>query len=168
MQSFVKLAFGGNLAGRFSVPYETRFFRFGDQLLPCYPLPFRFWRVYAILAIVLAAAYSVSGAAQKDSGKDSDQVYVAGGDVKPPKVIHYVEPAFSPSSQDAYVEGVVRIAAIVNLDGAPAELQVTKGLNEQEDKLAIEALKQWRFKPGTKNERPVRVKINVEINFHLL
>jgi protein TonB len=129
-------------------------------------------RAAAIFAIVLGVAYSLSAAeqsqAQNNSAKDSDQVYVAGGDVKPPRVIHYVEPASSPSSQDAYVEGVVRISAIVNLDGAPAELQVTKGLNAEEDKLAIEALKQWRFKPGTKNERPVRVKINVEINFHLL
>ncbi len=100
--------------------------------------------------------------------KDSSAVYVAGGDVKPPKVIHYVEPAFSPSSQEAYVEGVVRIAAVVNLDGLPSNLEVTKGLNADEDKLAVEALKQWRFKPGTKNDRPVRVKINVEINFHLL
>jgi TonB family protein len=114
------------------------------------------------------SAQKNSSDSSKDSSKDSSEVYVAGGDVKPPKVIHYVEPEFSPSSQEAYVEGVVRIAAIVNLDGVPGDLQVTKGLNAEEDKLAVEALKQWRFKPGTKNDRPVRVKINVEINFHLL
>jgi len=99
---------------------------------------------------------------------DSTDIYVAGGDVKPPKVIHYVEPDFSPSSQEAFVEGVVKIAAVVNLDGIPADLHVTKGLNADEDKLAVEALKQWRFKPGTKKDQPVRVRINVEINFHLL
>ncbi len=86
--------------------------------------------------------------------------------MKPPKVIHYVEP--DPSSQDAYVEGVVRISAVVNLDGTPSDLKVVKGLNAEEDKLATEALKQWRFRPGSKNEKPVRVRINVEINFHLL
>ncbi len=104
---------------------------------------------------------------QKDtSAKDATEIYAVGGDVKPPKIVHYVEP--DPSSQDAYVEGIVKLAAVINLDGVPSDLKVIKGLNDEEDKLALEALKQWRFSPGTKNGRPVRVKISVEINFHLL
>lgn len=98
--------------------------------------------------------------------QDSSEIYVVGGDVKPPKITHYVEP--DPSSQDAYVEGVVRISAVVNLDGTPSEMKVLKGLNDQEDKLALAALKEWRFKPGSKKDKPVRVRINVEIAFHLL
>ncbi len=104
----------------------------------------------------------------KASDAKTDEVYIAGGDVKPPKVLHYVEPDFSASSQEAYVEGVVRLSAIVNLDGQPSDLKVIAGLNAEEDKTALAALQQWRFKPGTKNEKPVRVKITVEINFHLL
>ena len=115
---------------------------------------------YWCLLFILCAA----GLAQKD---DSD-IYVVGGDVKPPKVIHYVEPESSSSSQDAYVEGVVRISTVVNLDGLPSDLHVTKGLNSEEDRLAVEALKQWRFQPGTRKGQPVRVRINVEIEFHLL
>ena len=89
-----------------------------------------------------------------------------GGDVKPPKIVHYVEP--EPSDQDTYVEGIVRLSTVVDLQGVPTDLHVVKGLNDAEDKLAVEALKQWRFSPGTKAGRPVRVRINVEINFHLL
>lgn len=143
--------------------------------MPLYLFRFKNSRVAAVaFAAVFTLAAAKPGQQKSEQSqnaqtqKDSSEVYVVGGDVKPPKVIHYVEPEFSPSSQDAYVEGVVRIAAVVNLDGLPANLEVTKGLNAEEDKLAIEALKQWRFKPGTKNDRPVRVKINVEINFHLL
>ena len=103
---------------------------------------------------------------KSDSSTDSDVIYVVGGDVKPPKVIHYVEP--EPSAQETYVEGSVRLSAVVNLDGLPSDLQVVKGLNEEEDKLALAALRQWRFTPGTKSGRAVRVRIHVEINFHLL
>ena len=103
---------------------------------------------------------SVGGSESKDSG----EIYVAGGDVKPPKVIHYVE----PESSETYAEGVVRLSAVVNLDGLPSDMHVVKGLNAEEDRLALEALKQWRFKPGTKNDQPVKVRINVEIRFHLL
>ena len=101
---------------------------------------------------------------RKDPPKDS-QIYVVGGDVKPPTVIHYVEPG---STEGAFIEGVVRLSTVVETDGRPSDLQVTKSLNEEEDRLALEALKQWRFKPGTRNSEPVRVRIAVEIAFHLL
>lgn len=100
----------------------------------------------------------------KDAAKD-DRVYAVGGDVKAPSVIHSVEPE---SSEGSYVEGVVRISSVVNTDGVATDLHVTKSLTEAADRLALEALKQWRFKPGTKNSQPVRVRINVEIAFHLL
>jgi TonB family protein len=127
-------------------------------------------RSYYFSLILLLVSADVLAAPQKSDqpAKDSDVVYAVGGDVKPPKIIHYVEPAASDSSQDAYVEGLVRISAVVNLDGAPAELQVLKGLNADEDKLAVAALKQWRFQPGTRKGQAVRVRITVEIEFHLL
>lgn len=114
--------------------------------------------------VVLMLSARLVTARQKS--QDSSEIYVVGGDVKPPKIIHYVEP--DPSSQDAYVEGVVRISAVVNLDGTASDMKVLKGLNDEEDKLALAALKQWRFKPGSKSDKAVRVRINVEISFHLL
>ena len=110
------------------------------------------------------------GKDSKDSEKqDSDQtVYTPGGDVTSPKLIHYVEPKFSGSSNEAYVEGVVRISTVVNPTGLPTELQVVEGLNADEDKTAMDAVNQWRFAPGTKQGRPVHVKVTVQIEFHLL
>lgn len=103
-----------------------------------------------------------------DKGKDEDKVYVPGGDVKPPKLTHYVEPEFSSSSSEAFVDGIVKIEAIVTADGLPTNLKILSGLNTQEDKTAMEAVKQWRFRPGTKGDEPVKVKVTVEVNFHLL
>ena len=42
------------------------------------------------------------------------------------------------------------------------------GLNAEEDRTVIEAVKQRRFEPGTRNGLPVSVRVIVEINFHLL
>jgi TonB family protein len=36
------------------------------------------------------------------------------------------------------------------------------------DEMAIEAVRQWRFKPGQKNGKPVAVAATLEINFRLL
>lgn len=88
--------------------------------------------------------------------------------MKPPKLTHYVEPDFSPSSKEAFVEGTVKISTVVTTEGLPSMLKIVKGLNTDEDKTAVEAVKQWRFQPGTKAGQPVRVKVTVEVDFHLL
>lgn len=104
---------------------------------------------------------------EKDS-KPAPTVYSPGGDVKPPKVIHYVEPAFADTSKEAFVDGVVFLKTTVTPDGVPIDIQVTKGLNAQEDGNAIEAVKQWRFQPGTKGGEPVHVRVTIQIAFHLM
>jgi protein TonB len=106
---------------------------------------------------------------ENDKDKSPDEpVYEPGGDVKPPKLIHYVEPEFSPSSKEAFVEGTVKISTVVTREGKPTECRISSGLNSEEDRTAVEALKQWTFHPGTKNDKPVKVRITVEIGFHLL
>ncbi len=104
------------------------------------------------------------------NSKDAPQskVYEPGGDVKPPKLVHYVEPDFSPKSKEAFVEGTVKISTVVTTDGVPADLRVTSGLNAEEDRTALEAVKQWKFEPGTKGGQPVNVRVAVEVSFHLL
>ena len=97
-----------------------------------------------------------------------NKVYEPGGDVRPPKLVHYVEPAFSPSSKEAFVEGTVKISTVVTREGQATELKVTSGLNSEEDRTATEAVKQWKFQPGTKSGQPVNVHVTVEVTFHLL
>jgi TonB family protein len=82
--------------------------------------------------------------------------------------VHYVEPAFSAKSDEAYVEGTVKLSTVITKTGTAANPQVLSGLNTEEDRTAIEALKQWKFEPGTRNGQPVNVRVTVEINFHLL
>lgn len=118
-------------------------------------------------ANVAVAAGNADG--DKTDSKASDtQVYEPGGEVTPPKLIHYVEPNFSSSSKEAFVEGTVRISTVVKTDGSPIDLHVLKGLNAEEDQQAVEAVTQWRFKPGAKKGQPVNVRVTVEVDFHLL
>jgi TonB family protein len=115
-----------------------------------------FWALSLLARIPLAA-------------EDVDnKVYEPGGDVRPPKLVHYVEPAFSPSSKEAFVEGTVKISTVVTREGQATELKVTSGLNSEEDRTATEAVKQWKFQPGTKSGQPVNVHVTIEVTFHLL
>ncbi len=115
---------------------------------------------------IAIAEPSRDGGGPQESGEDP--VYKPGGDVKPPKLVHYVEPEFSPASKEAFVEGTVKISTVITRDGKPTECRIASGLSSEEDRTAMEALKQWTFRPGTKGDKPVRVQITVEIDFHLL
>lgn len=108
------------------------------------------------------------GSVKAANDQESDQIFEPGGPVRAPKLIHYVEPEFSSSSKEAFVEGTVKISTVVTLDGLPSKCQVLRGLNSEEDQTAVEALKKWRFKPGTKDGKPVNVHVTVEVAFHLL
>ena len=123
-------------------------------------------RVFTRLLIAKAAlAFAVFA---REKSNSDDTVYEPGGDVKPPKLTHYVEPAFSTSSKEAFVEGIVKISTVVTTEGRPTDLRVVRGLNSEEDRTAMDAVTEWRFQPGTKNGRAVKVKVTVEVDFHLL
>ena len=121
------------------------------------------------LATLFIGVAGDSYAWQDEKPKEKDKtVYTPGGDVKAPKVVHYVEPQFSSSSKEAFVEGVVKLKTTVTPDGLPSDIEVTKGLNAEENQSAVEAVKQWRFQPGTKGGEAVHVRVNIEIAFNLM
>ena len=61
----------------------------------------------------------------------------------------------------------VVLEAIVRRDGTVDIQRVVRSLGFGLDENAIQALKQWRFKPGTKNGVAVDVSLNIEVNFNL-
>jgi periplasmic protein TonB len=44
---------------------------------------------------------------------------------------------------------------------------VKKSLDPELDEQAIKATKEWRFRPGTKDSKPVDVLVNIELTFRL-
>jgi TonB family protein len=127
------------------------------------------WAAYCGGSLRADQGDSTKKSAETQDNKESgDPVYTPGGDVKAPKLTHYVEPEFSSSSKEAYVDGVVRISLVVTTEGSPTDLRVLRGLNTEEDRTAVAAVRQWRFEPGTKAGHPVNVKVTVEVSFHLL
>ena len=129
---------------------------------------FRIVAMWLSLAALRADAWQSVDRTESKKKPESEKVYAPGEDVKAPKLVHYVEPEFSNKSKEAFVEGIVKISTVVTSEGIPTTFYVVNGLNAEEDRTAVEALKQWRFRPGTKSGEPVNVKVTVEIAFHLL
>ena len=47
------------------------------------------------------------------------------------------------------------------------DVRVTRSPDEELDQEAVKAARQWKFKPGTKDGRPVAVQVNIELTFTL-
>ncbi len=88
--------------------------------------------------------------------------------VRAPRLLHKVEPDYTDQAKDANIEGTVVLAIEVGPDGKAHNIRVLRSLDQGLDQNAIEAVRQWRFKSGTKDGEPVTVRANVEVNYRLL
>jgi periplasmic protein TonB len=90
-----------------------------------------------------------------------------GGGVSAPEVIHAVEPEFSEEARKAKFMGNVLVNLWVGTDGLPSHVHVIRPVGMGLDEKAVEAVKQYRFKPAMENGKPVLVELNIEVNFQI-
>ncbi len=81
-------------------------------------------------------------------------------------LIYRVEPAYPPLAKQARIQGVVVLTAIIGKDGNVQNLQLVSG-HPLLAPAAIEAVKQWRYKPFLLNGQPVEVETTVTVNFRV-
>ncbi len=108
-----------------------------------------------------------SGLGDGSGGNYGGGVYQIGSGVTQPVPIYQPEPEFSEEARKAKFQGVVTVSIIVDAQGKPQNVRVTRGVGMGLDEKAIEAVQQYRFKPAKKNGKPVAVYLNVEVNFEI-
>lgn len=90
-----------------------------------------------------------------------------GGGVSPPQVLFAPEPEFSEEARKAKVAGNVLVYLQVDVNGRPINVRVLRGIGLGLDQKAMEAVRQYKFKPAMENGHPVVVEMNVEVNFQI-
>ena len=81
-------------------------------------------------------------------------------------LIHDVAPQYPPEAGRERIEGTVVLLAVIGKDGAVREVRVKSGLPLLAQ-AAIDAVKQWRYKPYLMNGEPIEVDSQITINFNL-
>jgi protein TonB len=81
-------------------------------------------------------------------------------------LVHRVEPTYPPVAQQAHIQGSVVLTAIIDKNGNVQQLRLVSGPPLLVP-AAIEAVKQWHYKPFLLNGEPLEVETTVTINFHL-
>jgi protein TonB len=126
----------------------------------------------AVLAAPLAAGAMRplqtpgTGAAAQEPSRP---VYSPGPGITWPKLVKESKPNYTQSAMQAKLQGVLTLEAIVEADGAVKEARVVKSLDKQHglDDQAIKAVKEWVFEPGTRDGKPVAVRVQIEMSFTL-
>ena len=81
-------------------------------------------------------------------------------------LVHDVAPAYPPEAGRARIEGTVVLLAVIAKDGTVQDVRVESGLPVLAQ-AAINAVKQWRYKPYLLNGEPIEVASQITINFTL-
>ena len=81
-------------------------------------------------------------------------------------LIRKVQPTYPPLARQARIQGQVLLQAEISKDGTIQNLRLISG-HPMLTSAAIEAVKQWRYKPYILNGEPVEVETQITVNFTL-
>jgi TonB family protein len=119
-------------------------------------------RRFAVAAFALAFALSGSLFATAQ-----DRIYNTDEGVTLPTVVKQVQPKYTTDALKDGIQGTVVLAVVVKDDGSIGDVSVEESLDQELDQQAIEAMRQWEFKPGTKDGKPVAVRVRTQLRFTL-
>ena len=150
------------------------------------------FRLLAVAALVLSAMV----AAGQD--RDTRVYDPPMDGVSSPTLVKMVKPTYTPEAKAAQIQGWVMVSVVVLPDGKIGDVKViesclgrigthrepngdpfrcattderAKGVNPVNrglDQQAVNAAKQWAYKPGMKDGKPVAVRILTRLDFHFL
>jgi protein TonB len=110
-----------------------------------------------------------NGLGPGDGGNVGGGLRKVGNGVSAPTLLYKVEAEFSDEARRAKYEGVVLVSLIVDANGNPQQVRVSRSLGMGLDEKALEAVRQYKFKPAFDkvSGKNVPVQMSVEISFHL-
>jgi TonB family protein len=82
-------------------------------------------------------------------------------------LLRKTEPEYTEQARAARYQGTVLLYVEIDANGNATNIKLQRSLGLGLDEKAVEAVKQWKFKPGQKDGVPVTVQATIEVNFRL-
>ena len=124
-------------------------------------------RITGSLTICFMVALQGFVSAQLPS-QPSEEVYRPGNGVTTPTLLKELKPRYTPEAMRAKIEGTVVMECVIQSDGTVRnDIKVVRSLDAKYglDDEAVKAARQWTFKPGMKDGKPVPVRVTIEMAF---
>lgn len=92
-----------------------------------------------------------------------------GSGVSNPTILRQVDPKYTPDAMRAKIQGIVELEAVVGTNGVITEIRVIKSLDRAFglDEEAMRTARQWLFRPGTYQGKPVPILVVIQMEFRL-
>ena len=81
-------------------------------------------------------------------------------------ILNQVQPVYPRLAASARIGGVVRLKAVISKDGRIKDLKLISG-HPLLVQAAMDAVRQWTYKPTVLNGKPVEVATEIDVNFTL-
>jgi TonB family protein len=94
-------------------------------------------------------------------------LYHIGGGVSNPILIYAPDPEFSDEARRAKYQGICVVGLIVDPSGNPQRVHIVRPLGMGLDEKALEAVREYKFKPAQFKGKAVAVEVNIEVNFRI-
>ena len=93
--------------------------------------------------------------------------FVVGGKITEPEKLSGPVPLYPEAARRARIQGVVVLECIIGKNGEVTDVKVLRGLPLGLTESAVDAVRSWKFKPSTLNEKPVEVLYILTVRFNL-
>ena len=84
-----------------------------------------------------------------------------------PEPIYREKPQYTQEAITAQIEGTVLLEVVILPDGSTGNISVVRSLEPGLDRQAVDALKRWTWKPGSRGGEPARIAVQVQLTFTL-
>ena len=120
-------------------------------------------KVKRLLVVMAAVCVAALAASAQEIRTVATRIRV-GGDVMQAKLIAQAQPVYPPLARQARISGIVRLEVGISPDGAVEEAKLISG-HPLLVQPAMEAVRQWKYRPTLLNGEPIGVMTTVEVNF---
>jgi TonB family protein len=119
------------------------------------------------LAIAYGAFALVLSIAPPLGAVSDEPILRVGHGVTAPRPVNSPDPEYSEEARIAGLQGKCVLSLIVNSEGEPEDVKVSRSLGKGLDQKSIEAVRNWTFDPARKDGKPVAVRVSVVVTFRI-
>lgn len=119
----------------------------------------------ATCASAVALHMNVDAAAAQDAKTNPKFVHVS-AKVMQGNILTKVTPKYPPEAKEKRIQGKVTLGATISPQGTVEDLKVVSGPKELRQS-ALDAVRQWTYKPFLLNGQPIEVKTTINVIYSL-
>jgi TonB family protein len=99
--------------------------------------------------------------------KEFSKVIPQSNTTRTPEPVRTVTPVYPPNCLEEKIEGKVLLQVSIDKQGQVTDVEIINSAHPDIDHAAIEAIKQWKFEPVMKKDKPAAVEFPVIVDFKL-